>query len=316
MPWQRAGAAQAHSGQAEEKGQTILTLTENLRTPVYAPLYLADLRGYWADAGLDVRVVLSDAPADTAETLLDGRAQVAWGGPMRVMMYHEADPDCPLVCFGQIVARDPFLLVGRRPNPGFRFADLVGQRLAVAREVPTPWMTFQDDLARAGVAPGDLNLLPEAPMPEAAARLATGEIDVAQLLEPHATRAIDAGAHLWHRFATRGDIGYTAFYTTRAFLAAEPETCRALLAGLAPALCAIRSEDPAALAAELSGHFPGLAPEALARVIAGYRASALWPADAALPPAAFVRLKAALLSGGLIGRDMPYDHLVATLEAP
>lgn len=298
------------------KTQTILTLTENLRTPVYAPLYLADLRGYWAAAGLDVRVALSDAPADTAETLLDGRAQVAWGGPMRVMMYHEADPDCPLVCFGQIVARDPFLLVGRQPNPGFSFTDLVGRRLAVAREVPTPWMTFQDDLARAGVAVEDLDIAPEAPMADAPARLAAGEIDVAQLLEPYATAAMEAGAHLWHRFATRGDIGYTAFYTTRAFLADAPDTCRALLAGLRPALAAVRSEDPATLAAELSGHFPGLVPDRLSRAIAGYRASGLWPADTALPPTAFVRLKAALLSGGLITRDMPWDHLVATLEEP
>ncbi len=305
------------TGAPDAEAPTILTLTENLRTIVYAPLYLADTRGYWAGAGLDVRVALSDAPADTADTLLDGRAQVAWGGPMRVMMYHEKDPDCPLVCFGQIVARDPFVLVGREPNRAFRFADLRGRRLAVAREVPTPWMTLQDDLARAGVAREDLRLAADAPMAEAPARLAAGEIDVAQVLEPYATQAIDAGAHLWHRFATRGDIGYTAFYTTRGFLAAAPETCRALLAGLQPALTAINREAPTALADELKGHFPGLEVDTLARVIVGYRESGLWPSSGtALPPSAFVRLKAALLSGGLVSRDMPCDHLVANLEPP
>lgn len=55
---------------------------------------------------------------------------------MRVMMYHGAGPDRALICFGQIVARDPFLLAHRQPNPGFRFACLRGQRLAVARAVP------------------------------------------------------------------------------------------------------------------------------------------------------------------------------------
>jgi len=261
-----------------------------------------------------VRVALSNAPADTAETLLDGRAHVAWGGPMRVMMYHEEDPDCPLVCFGQIVARDPFILIGREPNPAFRFADLQGMRLAVAREVPTPWMTFQDDLGRAGIAPEDLVLASDGPMAASPARLAAGEIDVAQVLEPYATHAIAAGAQLWHRFATRGDIGYTAFYTTRGFLRASPNICRALLAGLQRALNALHGEEPATLATELSGHFPDEAVDTLTRAIDGYRSSGLWPRSTALPPAAFVRLKAALLSGGLISRDMPYDHIVADPE--
>ena len=47
---------------------------------------------------------------------------VSWGGPMRVMMHHDADPRCPLVCFGQVVARDPFLLVGRTRKPGVPLA--------------------------------------------------------------------------------------------------------------------------------------------------------------------------------------------------
>ena len=186
----------------------------------------------------------------------------------------------------------------------------------MAREVPTPWMTFQDDLGRAGIAPGDLVLAPDGPMAEAPARLAAGDIDVAQVLEPHATRAAAAGAHVWHRFATRGDIGYTAFYTTRDFLRASPDICRALLAGLRRALDALHAEEPATLARELSGHFPDEVVDTLTRAIDGYRASGLWPGCTALPPAAFVRLKAALLSGGLISRDMPYDHIIADPEVP
>lgn len=86
----------------------MITLYENLRTIVYAPFYLADLRGFWADQGLEVKIQLSRDPVETAEGLLAGRADISWGGPMRVMLHHERDPDCPLVAFGQIVARDPF----------------------------------------------------------------------------------------------------------------------------------------------------------------------------------------------------------------
>lgn len=295
----------------------MITLYENLRTVVYAPFYLADLRGYWSDRGLKVNIQLSPDPVETAEGLLAGRADISWGGPMRVMLHHDRDPDCPLVAFGQIVARDPFVLIGRHPDPTFRFQNLRGKRLAVAHEVPTPWMTFQDDLTRAGVDPASLDIAPPGPMKTAPARLAAGEIDVAQVLEPIASDAVAAGtAHIWHRFAQRGDIGYTSFYTTRAYLDGNPETCAALLAGIAPALAALAREPASRIAAELAPLFPDVPQPVLGAAVSGYQASNLWPRQTDLPPSAFVRLKAALLSGGLIARDIPHDHIIARLEAP
>jgi NitT/TauT family transport system substrate-binding protein len=295
----------------------MITLYENLRTIVYAPFYLADLRGFWADQGLEVKIQLSRDPIETAEGLLAGRADISWGGPMRVMLHHERDPDCPLVAFGQIVARDPFLLIGRAPNPRFRFQDLSAARLAVATEVPTPWMTFQDDLTRSGIELSTLDIAPKAPMQTAAARLAADEIDVAQVLEPYASAAVAEGsAYIWHRFASRGDIGYTSFYTTRAYLEAHPKTCAALLAGMAPALDAVASEPASVIAADLADHFPDVPQPVLIDAIAGYQDSDLWAKDIDLPATAFVRLKAALLSGGLISRDIPYDHVIARLERP
>lgn len=64
----------------------MITLCENLRTIVYAPFYLADKRGFWADQGLEVNIQLSPDPVETAEGLLAGRADISWGGPMRVMI--------------------------------------------------------------------------------------------------------------------------------------------------------------------------------------------------------------------------------------
>jgi NitT/TauT family transport system substrate-binding protein len=295
----------------------MITLYENLRTIVYAPFYLADLRGYWADQGLEVHIQLSPDPVETAEGLLAGRADISWGGPMRVMLHHDRDPDCPLVAFGQIVARDPFVLIGRDPNPAFRFSDLLGKRLAVAHEVPTPWMTFQDDLTRAGIDPANLDIALQSPMKTAPARLASDEIDVAQVLEPIASAAVASGnAHIWHRFAERGDIGYTSFYTTRPYLDRNRETCAALLAGIAPALAALAGDPASDIAAELAAIFPDVPHPVLTGAIAGYQASNLWARNTDLPPAAFVRLKAALLSGGLISRDIPYDDVIARLEPP
>ena len=112
-----------------------ITLCENMRALPYVPFYLALAGDFWASEGLDIRHVVSPSTA-TATALLDGAVDVSWGGPMRVMLHHDADPRCPLVCFGQVVARDPFLLVGHTRKPGFRWRDLAGRLGRSSEQAP------------------------------------------------------------------------------------------------------------------------------------------------------------------------------------
>lgn len=288
-----------------------ITLFENLRAVPYVPFYLAIARGDWAREGIDVRVETSPEMSQTAEALLDGRADVSWGGPMRVMTHHDRDRDCPLVCFGQVVARDPFILVGRKRNDRFRFQDLAGLRIAIAHEAPTPWMTFQDDLGRAGIDPASLNIAPEASMAESVEALRSGKLDVVQVFEPYADALVSDGTgHIWHRFAARGDIAYTSFYTTRGFAKRHRKTCRALVRGIARAQQTLHASTANDIAKAVRPFFPDLSLRKLSRMIAGYRRSGLWAKSPALPAEAYVRLKAALISGGQIGYDVPYAQAV------
>ncbi len=287
-----------------------IRLCENMRAFGYAPFYFALAGNHFSRAGLDIDLITSPSASRTGAMLLENAADVSWGGPMRVMMHHQADPACPLICFAQIVARDPFVLVGREPRPAFRFQDLKDLRVGVATEVPTPWLTFQDDLGRAGIDPASLRRAPEQSMEEAAAGLLAGELDVAQLFEPHVDRLTQAGCHVWHRFSTRGDIAYTTFYATRNFVAGQREACRRLVRGMASAQAQFHAAAPEDIAAAIADFFPDYAMAVLARIVAGYRAAGVWARTPDLPVDAFVRLKAALLSGGLIDRDFPFDLIV------
>src|SRR3546814_14097565 len=87
---------------------------------------------------------------------------------MRVMLHHDADHDCPLVCFGQVVSGDPFVLVGRTPKPDFHFADLAhsahrpGPRIGFAVDVQNPWITMKAYPRGAGVDPYPIDPPPAA----------------------------------------------------------------------------------------------------------------------------------------------------------
>src|SRR5215472_7318753 len=115
-----------------------LRLYENYRFVLYAPFYAAHAIGAYTAEGLTVELLPSPGVGLAEQALLDGAVQVIWAGPMRVMKHHDDNPGSPLVCFAEIVCRDPFSAIGRYPYSDFRLADLARMRVATVHEVPTP----------------------------------------------------------------------------------------------------------------------------------------------------------------------------------
>src|SRR6266568_4791363 len=134
-----------------------LRLYENYRFVLYAPFYAAHAIGAYAAEGLEVEMSPSPGMGRAEQDLLDGAVDVIWAGPMRVMKHHDMHPGSPLVCFAEVVCRDPFSLVGGRVNADFRLADLADMRFATVSEVPTPWLCLQHDLRQAGLDPAGLD---------------------------------------------------------------------------------------------------------------------------------------------------------------
>ena len=129
-------------------------LSENFRALFYAPFYAAHATGAFTEAGVEVVLVASPSPPDTVKALLAGEVDVMWGGPLRVMMPRDIEPGSDLVCFCDVVARDPFFVIGREAAARFPLRRSQGPRLATVSEVPTPWICLADDIRRAGVDPG------------------------------------------------------------------------------------------------------------------------------------------------------------------
>jgi NitT/TauT family transport system substrate-binding protein len=114
-----------------------IRLAENFRAVFYAPFYAAQVLGLYASEGVDLELVSSSVPGDGVSALLNNTIDITWGGPMRVMKAHDLQPSSPLVCFCEVVARDPFFLVGRHRPSEFQLRDLASLRFAAVSEVPT-----------------------------------------------------------------------------------------------------------------------------------------------------------------------------------
>src|SRR5215813_2667604 len=170
-----------------------IRLAENFRALFYAPFYATHVLGFYAGEGIVVDLVNSPAPASAAAGLLDGSIDISWGGPMRVMKARDLDPASPLVCFCEVVTRDPFFLVGRVDRSGFQLADLAKLRVGTVSEVPTPWLCLQHDLREHGVDPERINRAANGTMAEHLTAVGKGELDVAQVFEPYASLAVRSG---------------------------------------------------------------------------------------------------------------------------
>jgi NitT/TauT family transport system substrate-binding protein len=288
--------------QPKESAMSPITLQEPFRAVFYAPFYAALARGDYAVEGVAVTLRTGTIPADAKDAVLAGVADLAWGGPMRILLAHEADPASPLRNFGAVVMRDPFFLVGRAPRPGFGLADLAGLTLGTVSEVPTPWWTLQHDIRLAGLDPAVIRRVTDQGMAANLAAVLDGSLDVAQLFEPFVTRAEDAGATVWHTAAGRGVTGYTTFTTTTALLQAKRTEFKAMLRGLARTLAWVAANPPEALAGCVAEFFPDMPQSTLARCVTRYKAVGLWTADPFYPEEAFTRLETAMFTAGAITR--------------
>jgi len=288
-----------------------ITLIENFRALFYAPFYATEALGAYAAEGLEVRMITPESTEQTLQILAAGGAEVSWGGPMRVMLALDKDPASDSLAFCEVVGRDPFFLIGRTPNPGFRMQDLVGKRVAVVSEVPTPGICLQRDLRLAGVDAASIRRAPERSMAENAALLKSGELDVIQVFHPYARQLVaEGGGHVWCRAADRGLTCYTTLNTTRAFIRRSPDTLLRVTRAIHRTQKWIAAHDGAALAEVVRGYLPDVAPDVLAACFDEYRSCGVWSTSPVVQREGLEWKRDAMLSCGAIRARHEYEDYV------
>lgn len=288
-----------------------IRLSENFRALFYTPFYAAHAIGAYEAEGVDVTLVSSPDPARTATALRNGEIDVMWGGPLRVILTHAQDPAADVVCFCDVIARDPFFIVGRERRPHFAMTDLAGIRFASVAEVPTPWLCLQDDIRRAGIDPASLNRLSGPTMAENADALRAGALDAVQLFQPYAEELIASGAgHVWYAAADRGRTAYTTLVTRRPLLTTRHDELLRMTRAMARTLRWMATTPGHDIARAVAEFFPAVAPGIFAASIDRYRRLGLFATDPVLRREGFDRLQAAMLSGGALHHPIAFDACV------
>src|SRR5438874_2409473 len=246
-----------------------LRISENFRAVFYAPFYAIRALGLAEREGLAIEWLPSDAPGSTIEEVKRGAIDAQWGGPMRVLKDHDATPadGARLVCFGEVVGRDPFYVIGRQSGRAFRLSDLATMRLGVVSEVPRPWYGLRADLEGAGVDTAAMRsaglLVDGLTMPQQLEALAVGKLDAVQLFEPDASRALAAGYAIVYAATSRGPTAYTAFISSRDSVSKRRDEFAALTRATQSVLNWVAENGPAELARVTESFFPDVPQDVL-----------------------------------------------------
>lgn len=283
-----------------------ITLIENFRAVFYAPFYACAALGAYRAEGVEVTMRVSAAAEKTLTT-----GDVSWGGPLRVIKALDGNPGAGYVAFCEVVGRDPFFLLGRTPNPQFELNELIGTRVAVVSEVPTPWICLQYDLRRAGIDPAAIALTPARSMAENAAALRAGDVDVIQVFQPYARELIDAKAgHVWYAAAKRGLTSYTTFNSTRGFIEKNPEAALRMTRAMYRTQKWIAAHDGRALAEAIAAYLPDVPLPVLAACCNDYKSLGLWNANPVMRREGLEWLRDAMLAAGYIKTELAFEQCV------
>jgi NitT/TauT family transport system substrate-binding protein len=287
-----------------------ITLIENFRAVFYAPFYAASALGAFEAEGLDVEVTLSADAAQTMQTVMAGGAAVSWGGPLRLMLAREKHPEGDPIAFCEVVGRDPFFILGREPNPHFKYADLFGRTFARVIEVPTPWLCLQHDLRSRSLDWKALKLAPDRSMAENRDALRAGTVDLIQVFQPYAAELMRSGAaHVWYAAASRGPAAYTTLNTTRAYAQKHPQVILGMCRALYRTQKWIYEHGSRALGDAVSGYFPQLDRATLAASCDYYIELGLWNRTPMMQREGLEWLSDAAIAGGLLQTKFDYEEV-------
>lgn len=296
----------------ETDGLTTLHINEVTHSIFYAPLYLADSLGYFEEEGIKIELTNGGGADAVMAAVLSGDADIGFCGPeAAIYVQLGGSQDLPTV-FGQLTKRDGSFLVGRTPEPDFKWTNLKGRELLVGRQGGVPAMTFEYVLRENGFTDGDININFGVSFNNMTAAFIEGTADYCTMFEPTASevQAEGKGYIVAAVGEASGEVPYTAFLAKRSWINGHEDTVEGFLRALLKAVNYAQKGDPEEIATHLYKAFPSTSYASITTSIKSYQDIDSWQSDMQMTEASFNRLQDIIESAGELDRRADFEKLV------
>jgi len=237
----------------------------------YLPLAIAQQRGYFRDAGLDVEIADFPGGSKSLQAVVGGSAEVAAGAFEHVLNMQAKGQDLRAIV---LLARYPGMVLVLPPAraEGFRSAaDLKGLKVGVTAPGSSTHMFLNHLLGQAGLGADAVSVIGIGAGASAIAAMRRGDVDAMVHLDPVIQR-LEADGVVRAVVDTRSEDGVAAvyggpyhaacLYAKADFIAAHPATAQAIVDAQLRALRWLQTATPDEIVASVPPSFLGGEPAA------------------------------------------------------
>lgn len=297
----------------EDDGLKTLKINEVTHSVFYAPLYLADELGYFAEEGLKIELTNGGGADNVMSSVLSGDSDIGFCGPEAALYVQlGGSSDVPVV-FGQLTQKDGSFLVSRKEEPDFKWEDLSGKEILAGRKGGVPAMTFEYVLNNHNLTNGsNVTLNFDVAFNLMTGAFEAGTADYCTMFEPTASeyQAAGKGYIVASVGEASGAIPYTCFMAKQSWIGKNEESVKGFMRAMVKAIKYAQTEKAEEVATHLYKQFPSTSYNSLIVSVNSYRGIDAWASDMVLTEDSFNRLQDVIANAGELPSRGDYAKLV------
>lgn len=297
------------------KELTKVRLNEVTHSVFYAPQYVAISQGFFKEEGLDIELANGQGADKVMTAVLSGQADIGLAGPeAAIYVYNEGKEDHAVV-FAQMTKRDGSFLMGRKPEPDFKWSSLKGKSIIGGRKGGVPEMTLEFVLKMNGLVPGkDVDVNTSVQFALMAGAFTGGQGDYVALFEPTASLVEKEGKGyiLASIGKESGEIPYTAYFAKKSYIEKNRGTIQKFSNAIYRGQIWVDTHIPEEIAKVIKPSFPDTDESILVTVAKRYKDQDAWNKDPVLKKESLDLLQKVIQEAGQLKKTVPYDKVVDT----
>lgn len=297
---------------------TKVKLNEVTHSVFYAPQYIALNEGFFKDEGLDIELTNGQGADKVMTAILSGQSDIGFAGPeAAIYVYNEGKEDHAVV-FAQLTKRDGSFLVGRNPEPDFKWSNVKGKTIIGGRKGGVPEMTLEYVLKKNNIIPDkDVTVDTSIQFALMAGAFTGGKGEYVTLFEPTASmmEKEKKGYIVASVGKDSGEIPYTAYFAKKSYIKKNPEIIQKFTNAIYRGQLWVESHTPEEVAKAIKPAFPDTDEEILAMVAKRYKDQDTWCENPILTKDSLDLLQKVIQTAGELKKAAPYGEIVDTKYA-
>ncbi|MGI1690398.1 ABC transporter substrate-binding protein [Thermoanaerobacter uzonensis] len=291
---------------------TKINFVETVHSIFYAPYYVAVSQGFFKEQGLELVITTAQGSDKAATAVLSGTADIGLQGPETTVYVLKEGRDDYLVNFGQLTRKDGSFLLGKKPEPDFKWENLRGKKVIGGRPGGMPQMTLEYILKEHGVNPKtDLTLITNLQFTAAAGAFMSSDADYVALFEPTASlvEKQKGGYIVASVGASSHEVPYTTFNARKSYIEKHPDIIQHFANAVYKGMLWVDSHSSKEVAEAIKPFFPDADVDLMATAIERYKNQNTWGTTLKMKVEDFDFLQNILLDAGVI-KEKVDSHLL------